>query len=185
MFEFVKNIFKPRFTWKYIDLDHGLVEEIRQVYLNNLPDYSDGTYFVQKLDIKLPLIKGKQVAAACLIYIPGNNEDRFAHKDPLDLTPSTYALNIPLVNCENSRTLLYKDKDIVVLPTQLGESDRRSKVPALVEMQATSKVKPFTSYVLDKPILFNTQVLHVVKNYSSEPRLAISLRFAKNPVEWI
>ena len=187
MFEFVTRLFKPQFTWKYMDLDASLVDEIRQAYLSNLPDYSNGTYFVQILDIKLPLIKGKQVASACLIYTPGNNDIRMAHKDPFELLngSSTYALNIPFINCENSRTTLYKDRKPFFISSKQGAAYAQPKNEAMVEIQAIYKIKPFTSYVLDRPILFDTQIFHAVHNFSPEPRLAISLRFTEQPVEWL
>ena len=187
MFESIKRFFKPQFTWKYIDLDNGLVEEIRQAYLNNLPDYSNGTYFFQMLDIDLPLIKGKRVVTAGLIYSPGNANTRFAHKDPIDHIngSSPYALNIPLINCENSKTTLYKDRKPMFI---VNSGHMRKHLPPnaeYVEMQSVYKAKVITSYVLDRPILFNTRIFHGVVNNSPEPRIAISLRFAENPVEWL
>ena len=185
MFKFIKNIFKPKFVWKYIDLDAEVLNEIKQVCINNLPDYSNGTYFAQILDVELPLIRGKQVVSAILIYIPGNNDTRFAHRDPPDYinNSNTYALNIPLINSENSRTTLYKDRKPFFIPAKI--SAYPPKNASIVEIQAIYKAKHITSYLLDRPILFDTQIFHAVHNTSTDPSIFISLRFAENPVEWI
>ena len=124
MLSFIVDYFKKKdtFYWKYIDLDIDLVEEVREIYLKNLPDYSKGTSFFQCLDLKLPLIKGRRVLTPALIYTAPNANTGFSHKDPVDHIngSSAYALNIPLINCENSKTILYKDKNpILILPDAL------------------------------------------------------------------
>lgn len=187
MFEYIKRIFNPPFTWKHIDLDAGLVDEIKQAYLNNLPDYSNGTHFFQILDIDIPPVRGKQVVSAAFICSAGYHNTKFAHKDHDSYirNSSTYALNIPLLNCENSVTTLYKDrKPMFITNTEHTRKDLPPQADYL-EIQSVYKAKVITSYVLDRPILFNTRIFHGVVNNSPNPRLAISLRFAENPVDWI
>lgn len=180
MFDSIKNYFaKPAkeqiFTWKYIDIDKSLVDEIQDIYLKHLdPDLSNYCFF-QATAIKVPNVLGIKVKHCCLVYSKGNEKPQFSHKDPI--VDSTFALNIPLKNCENSITRLYKDnKKPMYAFTTKGR---------LTEVQPIEKSVFLTSYVLDKPLLFNTQILHSVENFSPEPRLAISLRFKKNPMEWL
>ena len=187
MFKFVKNIFNPTFTWKHIELDDQLVEEIRQISLDKLKTITDN-YFAQHLDLDFPfLIKGRKIVSPLLIYCPGNFKSPYCHKDPIDEIhySSTYALNIPLINCGNSKTTFYKDRKPLFISSKYATENTRIKYDAVVEMQSIYKAKEISSYVLDRPTLLNTQVFHNVINYSSEPRFAISLRFDKNPVEWI
>ena len=189
----VKNYFMPEvvskeqsFTWAHFNLAPELVEEIQDIYTKELNPDPDTYNFFQWLPIKVPNINGLKVHRACLIYCEGNEKPKFSHKDPIppdkvrgnghkDWAP--IVLNIPLRNCENSRTSMYKDpKDPIHYMTIYNE-------PAVIMPVEESEF--LTSFVLDRPILFNTQVLHAVENFSPEPRLAISLRFKESPYEWL
>lgn len=189
----VKNYFMPEvitkeqsFTWAHFDLAPELIQEIQEIYTKELSPDPDSYNFYQWLPVKVPDINGLKVHKAALIYCKGNEKPRFSHKDPIppdrvrggshkDWAP--IVLNIPLRNCENSRTSLYKDvKDPMHILTPYNE-------PAVIA--PVGECKLLTSFVLDRPILFNTQVLHAVENFSPEPRLAISLRFKENPYEWL
>jgi hypothetical protein len=50
----------------------------------------------------------------------------------------------------------------------------------LTEIAKIGDCDVIASYTLDRPLIFNTQMLHSVNNFSSETRVAISLRFDKN-----
>ena len=196
MFNWLKNIVSNKneesvFTWQYIDLESELVEEIKRIYLKNLPDYSRGLQTFQQLDIKIPDVNGFRVETPGLFYSTGLHNWSYAHKDSIEKNRSTLALNIPLINCENSRTTLYKE-------TKSKTSHFLSEYPDAnytncisedltnkTEIQKKNKKQIITSYVLNRPILFNTRVFHAVENFSIKPRLAISLRFERNPTEWI
>jgi hypothetical protein len=177
---FKKSSYTPeelKFIWKYMDLNGDLIDEIKEIYLNKLKKTSVTQYaFFQVLDVSLPTIMGKKVYIPGLIYSPGRYTPPNCHKDPIqNPSPIHLAVNIPLINCENSKTILYKcDKTDIMMYRER---------PA--ETKHLSKCQEIDSYVLNKPILFNTQVLHAVFNYSDEPRIAISLRFEKNPIDWI
>jgi len=182
MFKLIKSIFKPKsvsddiFTWKYIDVDNDLVEEIRNIYLKNLKENLSHYRFFQVLPICIPDVMGKEVIGAGLVYSTGNHKSRYAHKDPIVDNASTLALNIPFINCQDSKTTLYKS---CTAPLYNFYGNR------IAELANLSTCNMITSYTLDRPILLNTQVLHAVDNFSPEPRLAISLRFSKDPVEWL
>jgi len=193
LLDMVKNYFMPEvipkeqsFTWTHFDLAPELVQEIQEIYTKELNPDPDSYNFYQWLPVKVPDINGLRVHKAALIYCMGHEKPRFSHKDPIppdrarggghkDWAP--IVLNIPLRNCENSRTSLYKDvKDPLHILTPYNE-------PAVIA--PIEECKLLTSFVLDRPILFNTQVLHAVENFSPEPRFAISLRFKESPYEWL
>ena len=176
----IKNYFKKsaapadsHFVWKYIDLDDNLVNEIKDIYLKNIKkDLTQyGSY--QTLDVVVPDIMGYKVAVPALFYMPAGYIPRRSHKDPI--SHSSLALNIPIINCENSRTIFY----------ECEKTDKILYKERITETAPIKKCHEIDSYVLDKPILLNTQILHAVFNYGNTPRLSISLRFEKNPVEWI
>lgn len=184
MLTFIKDFFRStppsidadRFIWKYMDLDTELVEEIKSIYLKNLPkDLNNLNFFnVLPITINVPDILGSKVTCCSLIYKAGNETQKYAHKDPI--LHSTLALNIPLINCENSVTTLYKDDK---------HSLHISHRDQLIQILPVDKGTVLSTYVLDRPILFNTRIFHNVENFSTEPRVAISLRFKKNPLDWI
>jgi hypothetical protein len=159
------------FRWKYIDLDNDIVEEIKSIYLNNLPN---NPHQFQILDLKVPDILGKSVHHSRLIYSPPNFNPTYGHKDPRN--GSAFVVNIPLINCEDSVTTLYK-------------SNKKSKKmyygTELIEILTINDTEPVDSYTLSRPIMFNTRIFHAVRNFSNKPRLAISLQFKTDPVEWI
>lgn len=194
MFNWFKSLVgkdaEPEFTWQHINLDVELVEEIKSIYLKNLPDYRNGLPAFQKLELQIPDVNGMRVVVPGLFYSSGLNNWSYAHKDPIDqeCTRSTLALNIPLINCENSRTSLYKENKLMQ-PSLLNEHIDGNYVSTdlknTIELQKKNKKQLLTSYVLNRPILFNTRIFHAVENFSIKPRLAISLRFERNPTEWI
>ena len=171
-----KPSLQESFTWKYFNIDEELVKEIKDIYLKNLKeDVSQYTFF-QVLRLNIPDIMGHKVVGAGLVYSPGNHTSKFSHKDPMVDGASAFALNIPLANCDNSVTTLYKSRKSPMF-TFYG-----TRIAEIAKVTDCDKV---TSYTLDSPILFNTQILHAVDNFSAHPRLAISLRFDKDPIEWI
>lgn len=180
MLSYIKNLYTTKrpiedsFTWQYMDLDSELVEEIKSIYFKILPENLNTLNFFNQKDISIPDIFGFKVTCASLIYTNGNLARKYAHKDPI--IHSTLALNIPLVNCESSVTTLYKDSKHAICINHRHE---------LIDLLPVDKGEILSTYILDRPILFNTRFFHAVKNNSPEPRLAISLRFDRNPTEWI
>jgi hypothetical protein len=179
-FSKVNNYFKKsvsdvdtEFTWKYMNIDDILVDEIKDLYSKkinkDLTQY--GTY--QILDVDVPNILGHKVSVTGLHYTPAGYAPKLSHIDPI--THSALALNIPFLNCENTKTVFYESKKL----------DKFMYKGRIAEGRHLSKCQEIDSYVLDKPILLNTQVLHAVFNYGDKPRVSITLRFEKNPIDWI
>jgi hypothetical protein len=193
LFDGVRNFLKPKaptkeqsFTWKYIDLEPELVEEIQLICKRELKQDLDAYNFFQWLPVQLPDIKGVRVHKAALVVCQGNEVPKFSHKDPCSPDPNRpgkhrdwgpIVLNVPLLNCENSITRMYKEvKNPMHHMTVYNE-------PTVI--MPVKECEPLTSFVLNKPVLFNTQVLHAVFNHSNQPRFAVSLRFKENPLDWI
>ena len=181
MISLFTNLFKSKtkpientFLWKYIELDNNLVEELKDIYLKAMPTNLSCLNFFNVLPINVPNINGVKVTCCSLIYKAGNESQKYAHKDPL--LHSSLALNIPLINCEDSVTTLYDDSKHSL---HVGHRDN------LIQILPVKDGKVLSTYILDKPVLFNTRIFHNVENFSSEPRIAISLRFDRNPVEWL
>lgn len=188
VFSKIKSYFKKEeppktydFIWKYMDIDESLIEEIKDIYSKNIKKDLTGSRFFQTLPIKVPNIMGQKVMQCSLVYSTARFNYNYCHKDPPrniynSDTKSLLALNIPFRNCENSETKFYRD----------SEKNKHVFIgDMLPEIAPLDEANKISSYVLDRPILFETQVLHAVFNYSDQPRVAISLRFEKNPIEWI
>lgn len=181
MISLFTNLFKPKippiedtFIWQYMDLDNELVEEVKDIYLKALPTNLNSLNFFNVLPVKVPNINGFKVTCCSLIYKAGNETQKYAHKDPL--LNSSFALNIPFINCKDSVTTLYKDSNYSL---HISHRDQ------LIQILPVDKATVLSTYILDRPIIFNTRIFHNVENFSSDPRIAISLRFDRNPVEWI
>jgi hypothetical protein len=184
----IKNYFSPAppieeiFTWKYVDVDNELVEEIKDIYLKKLKTNLQDYEFFQLLPIKIPNVLGQKVIGAGLAVSKGNTIQKYSHKDTPHPDSSIYALNIPLKNCEKSQTNLYKiKKGKSVLYSTYGRITAEAGLAEIAKIQDCDVI---ASYTLDKPLIFNTQVLHSVNNFSPEPRLAISLRFGMEFTEF-
>jgi len=186
----IRNYFNPpapsieeTFIWKYVDIDIELVNEIKDIYLKKLKTNLQDYEFFQILPIKIPNVLDQKVVGAGLAVSKGNNIQKYSHKDPMPPDTSFYALNIPLKNCENSQTNLYKiKKGKSVLYSTYG---RPMANAGLAEIAKIEDCDLIASYTLDQPLIFNTQILHSVNNFSAEYRVAISLRFEKDPLHWI
>lgn len=158
------------FYWKYIDIDPAELQSIRREYLNHLPD---NNHFFQSLDLPIKEFLGLEVQRFVLIQVEPLAKGRIH----TDWRPTNFgcqlALNIPLINCDNSITSLW-------------ESDY---VP---ETQYTTNGQPYNFYDPDRcnkvaefkltqPALFRTDLPHSVDNLSDKGRKAISIRFKIDP----
>lgn len=184
----IKKYFSPTpvieetFTWKYVDVDDELVNEIKDIYLKKLKKNLQDYEFFQLLKIEIPNVWGQKVIGAGLAVSKGNNIQKYSHKDPMPPHTSFFALNIPLKNCEDSQTNLYKiKKGKSVLYSTFGRPIIDGEVAEIARIDDCDVI---ASYTLDRPLIFNTQILHSVNNFSPEPRLAISLRFGMDFTEF-
>jgi hypothetical protein len=164
------NDIREQFLWKYIDIDQTLIEDLKSLYLRNLPANDD---FFQTIDLSIDKFLDIEVQRFVLIQVAPLAIGRIH----TDWRPSNYgdslALNIPLYNCEESITTLWKSEyDPPVQYTSNGQPYRFFE---------PSKCKKISEFTLTKPILFRTDVPHSVNNKSDKVRRAISIRFKEDP----
>ncbi len=162
------------FYWKYIDIDPLQVKEIQDLYRARLPR---NLHFFQALNIPLKEFLGYEVQRFVLIQVAPGAEGRIH----TDWRPNDYgdqlALQIPLDNCNESITELWESSyDPPVQYTDNGQPYR---------FFDPNKCKKVTEFCLTRPIMFRTDVPHSVSNTSNKVRRAISIRFKKDPWEWI
>lgn len=159
------------FYWRNIDLDSTEVNKIKEDYLKHLPDNS---HFFQRVDIETRTFMGMEILRPVLIQVEPNAVGRI-HTDfrPDKNFGDQLAIQIPLENCEHSLTELWSsDYEPPVQYTSNGQPynyfDR-------------SRCIKVSEFVLNSPVIWRTDVPHSVSNFSDKPRLAISLRFKKDP----
>lgn len=159
------------FVWQYVDLDPIEVNRIKKDYLTHLPNNS---HFFQKVNIETDKFMGMEILRPILIQVEPNAVGRI-HTDfrPNKNFGDQLAIQIPLENCEHSLTELWSsDYEPPVQYTSNGQPynyfDR-------------SRCIKISEFVLTSPVVWRTDVPHSVSNFSDKPRLAISLRFKKDP----
>ena len=159
------------FYWQYIDLDLTEVNRIKEDYLKHLPSNS---HFFQEVNIANRTFMGMEISKPVLIQVAphaigGIHTDFRPNKNLGD----QLAIQIPLENCEHSITELWaSDYKPPVQYTHNGQ-------PYIYfDKSKCTKVSEFT---LTQPVIWRTDVPHSVSNSSNNPRLAISLRFKKDP----
>jgi hypothetical protein len=83
------------------------------------------------------------------------------------------AIQIPLENCEHSITELWSsDYEPPIQYTHNGQPYNYFDKSRCVKV---------SEFALTQPVIWRTDVPHSVNNFSDRPRLAISLRFKKDP----
>jgi hypothetical protein len=158
------------FIWKYIDLEESTVKKIQEEYLNHLPT---NNHFFQEIKLNITEFLGLEVQKFVLIQVLPNAIGRIH----TDWRPANYgnqlALNIPLLNCENSITSLWKSD--YSPPTQYTENGQPYNF-----YDPTRCVK-IAEFKLTQPTIFRTDLPHSVDNSSNCVRTAISIRFKRDP----
>jgi hypothetical protein len=158
------------FYWKYIDLDPTEVERIKQEYIRVLPN---NNYFFQSLVIDNDTFMGMPLQRAVLIQVLPWGIGRIHVDHRPDQYGHQLAIQIPLFNCENSVTEMWDSK----LRQRIKYTDNGQPYHNYDKSTCTKT----TEFVLDKPVIWRTDVPHSVNNNSDKPRVAISLRFKKDP----
>jgi len=159
------------FYWQYIDLDSNEVDRIKKDYLKHRPDNS---HFFQTVNIETRTFMGMEILRPVLIQVESSAVGRI-HTDfrPDKNFGDQLAIQIPLENCEHSITELWSsDYEPPVQYTHNGQPYN------YFDKSRCIKVSEFS---LTQPVIWRTDVPHSVNNFSNMPRLAISLRFKKDP----
>jgi hypothetical protein len=162
------------FLWKYIDIDSEVVKDIQERFLRAMPVNNSP---FQNVDIDITDFLGLEIHQSVLIQISPNTFSRIH----TDWRPKEYgdqlALNIPLINCENSVTSLWESSDT----TELQYTDNRQPYNSYDPAKCTK----LTEFRLTRPVIFRTDIPHNVTNSSNEVRKAISIRFKRDPWELV
>jgi hypothetical protein len=161
---------RETFLYKFIeDIDENILENIKNIFLNNLPDTNN---FFIPVQLGIKEFIGLEVTHSILICAnprrrSGIHVDYRADKLKL-------ALNIPLKNCNDSITEFWDSGG-----TEPEHSITSINVP--YKSYKIENCQQIAEFRLTKPVIFNTKIPHSVNNLSNKPRLAISLRFKEDP----
>lgn len=158
------------FIWKYVDIDPIEVSKLVTLFKLHMPNNS---YFIQHVNINLTEFIGLKLYKCALVQVPPNTTT-LIHKDmrPGDDT-NMLALNIPLDNCENVITNLYRSD---IQPIQVVTNNKQ-----LYWHYKAADCEKISEFIVTRPLIFNTSILHCVHNPTNKWRRAISLRFIKDP----
>ncbi len=159
------------FFWQYINIDPILIENIKKCYMKFLPQ---NNFFFQPIEIDITEFMEMEIQRAVLIQVMPNAIGRIHTDWRIDKDyGDKLALNIPLMNCEDSTTILWKSNYIP--PTQYTDNGQP------YNFYDPLRCVKITEFKLIKPVLFRTDIPHSVNNSSNNIRRAISLRFKKDP----
>jgi hypothetical protein len=162
------------FIWKYIHLEESIVREIQKKYLDCLPT---NNHFFQEIKLDITEFLGLEVQRFVLIQAAPNAVGRIH----TDWRPANYgdqlALNIPLLNCENSTTSLWKSD--YTPPVQYTDNGQP------YNFYDPNRCVKIAEFKLIYPTIFRTDLPHSVDNPSNTVRKAISIRFKQDPWQLI
>jgi hypothetical protein len=163
------------FIWQHIELPEDEVSEIRNRTLPDIDKLTNNIHFYQGLDLGITKFMGLDVYEIVLIQSLGRAVGNI-HTDYRAFNNNNkLAINFSLRNCENSVTEFWESTHYDPANIQYTSSNR----PYIGLTR--DNCRKITEFTLVKPVLFNTDVPHSVRNYSVMPRLAISVRLQEDP----
>jgi len=188
-----KTISKP--TWLYKTIDVSNIDQIKKecmdVFYKHYPNvFGDRGFTFTYVDqdilrteattyIEYLVNIGLYDRWAQSVYIGTKGEKRLKdspiHVDSEDWQTRAYALNIPLINCENSHTVWYDTKEY--------DEDAYSGDDQKVKGYKTARgFKPETSKEIGRletnnPAWINVSIPHRAENNNNDLRLVLSTRF--------
>jgi hypothetical protein len=181
---------------------------------DSLKDILIKPVFFEVIDIPSKLtVLGRRVSVVVLIVSPSNHvaaphtDGTFAlSRDEKGITKSIerrLALNIPVSGCDGSLTRFYtsSDKNPTKITSETYTKYQTEKMKEIMESSLSSGLTDDTPYYaihrrqyltkvseleLTSPTLINVgSSVHEVVNFKKTPRVALSLRFDKDPWDWI
>jgi len=155
------------FRWQYLDINDDYLTEIRERCLLALPN---NKIHFQQFDVSIKEFLGMEVNNVVIVQIP----PRFMQEIHADFRPdnNVLAINFPLINCQDAVTEMWESNESTLLTERLGYPTN------LARRGACKKIDQF---IVDRPVIFNTKILHSVRNNSRNTRIAVSLRFKNDP----
>tara|TARA_B110000503_G_C6919340_1_gene318036 strand:+ start:104 stop:613 length:510 start_codon:yes stop_codon:yes gene_type:complete len=159
------------FLWQYLDINDDLIEDLKYHYMKSLPN---NEHFFQSLNIGIIEFMGMEIKKSVLIQVEPYAIGRIHTDYRFDKNfGDVLALNIPLINCQDSITQMWKSD--YTPPTQYTDNGQP------YNFYDKSRCQKITEFQLTKPVLFRTDIPHSVNNSSNKKRQAISLRFKIDP----
>ena len=156
------------FIWQYIDIDPTEVRRIQELYMK----VTALNLFFQELKLEVDEFMGMKVRVFALIQSSplsnGKIHVDYRHDN------NVLALQIPLLNCENSITEFWQPNH----PVDSAWRDRDGHPYQYIPRKHCNKIDEFQ---LTTPLIFRTDIPHSVTNNSKSFRKAISLRFYTDP----
>ena len=158
------------FYWQHVDIDPDEVRLLQKAYLRALPNNS---HFFQPIQLPIRNFLGLEVQRFVLIQVHPNAVGRIH----TDWRPNEYgdqlALQIPLINCNDSTTILWESN--YTPPIQYTDNGQP------YNFYDESRCVKITEFNLTQPTIFRTDLPHSVNNPTKSMRLAISVRFKEDP----
>ena len=160
------------FVWQHIDIDPAELENIRQLFYNNMPD---SKHFWTEVPIGITEFLGLPVHKAVMIQMPPKSMG-VLHVDDRP-NGNCLALNFALEHCEESITEIWKPHGTDI-STKVGFTTSNTPYTFYPKHRCL-KVAEFK---VTKPVIFRTDLPHCVNNFSKDKvRKGISIRFEQDP----
>jgi len=159
------------FIWQYINIDPTEVSRIQKSFMKAMPNNFN---FFQPLTIDTDELMGMKIKQSVLIQLaPAPFNVGKIHTD-VRHDNNVLAIQIPLINCENSITEFWEaDQLAVATPSDSNGST--------YQYFSKDQCKKIDQFQLINPLIFRTDIPHSVTNKSKSFRKAISLRFYTDP----
>ncbi len=168
---------RDNFYYNYIDISYNENEVLE--YYKNKP-LTDGYFTLQDVDKvldALPSIKKWFEENNCkpnkVAYI--STLANFVQPPHKDNTDQILAVNFPVENCEEVKTVFYDDTGVksILMHTQAHN------IPYYYYVLGGRA--PTTHYILSKPVILNVKKIHSVVNTTNKNRVSLSFRFEEEP----
>lgn len=159
------------FLYQFVDLDPEEISRVKKIALENLLNPTDRVFNI--VNPAYDLFMGMKLSNFVVVKVKPNQKVHL-HKD----YGQGIALNIPLINCDETKTEMWETYCEWCLFNHPGD-------PYLRPAESNPEKTKLCEFILTKPAFFNTGVAHSIYNYGDKLRVAISLRFKGNPLDLI
>ena len=109
-------------------------------------------------------------------FTPGHSE--LPHHIDGSFIPVPFGLNIPVLNCQNTKMIWYKCSIENQNPHSVNGRDQSSVTPKDV-----SKLEVIEELELVKPCFVRNDIMHNVKNFNNSVRIVFTIRWGLHPTK--
>ena len=142
---------------------------------------SKETIFERCPEIETFVVKNNLSWDVARFFITKPNDQTIIHNDGSSEYPKFLALNLPILNCENTLMSWWDDVEIV----QINPNDIPShtqKYGSYIEHFVSKSGTSFDSVELNSPSLVRINYPHNVSNTNNQFRIIFSIRFNPEPI---